>query len=78
MIGRQFKKGEPEELNLSQIASMAVDSLVLIETLCGLRRNFNLELSVSDIPNGGTFGELAKAILQALETAYSTQADTNK
>lgn len=78
MIGRQFKKGEPEELNLSQIASMAVDSLVLIETLCGLRRNFNLEISVSDIPNGGTFGELAKAILQALETAYSTQADTNK
>lgn len=79
LIGRQFKRGESEEVDLSQVASMTVDSLALIEMIGGLRRNFNLELSINDISSGGNFGELVRVILQALETAYSSaQAGTSK
>ena len=67
MIRHLFYNQEVEELDLSRFRSMAVDSLVLLETISGLRKHFHLELSVNDIANVGTFGELARVILQALE-----------
>lgn len=59
-----------EDATISQISSMAVDSLMLIETNGWLRRNLGLELAISDIVNAGNVGGLADVALKLFRTKY--------
>ncbi|KAK2758837.1 Type I Iterative PKS [Arachnomyces sp. PD_36] len=68
-----FRLNPPQtgELDVAEIASMVVDSLMLVEINGWLRRNLGLELGMADVANAGTAGALAKLALKTLRAKYT-------
>jgi acyl carrier protein len=70
VIRLQLSKHEVEELSLAQIADMAIDSLMMMETIGALRRHLDVELSITDVSAAGTFGELVRTLQEILYKRY--------
>ncbi|OJJ96674.1 hypothetical protein ASPACDRAFT_46846 [Aspergillus aculeatus ATCC 16872] len=63
----------PEDMELEELAAIAIDSLMAIEIRSWFRRHFKFEISLLEIANAGTVGGLSKATMKILRAKYASE-----
>ncbi|RAK77710.1 polyketide synthase [Aspergillus fijiensis CBS 313.89] len=63
----------PEDMELAELAAIAIDSLMAIEIRSWFRRHFKVEISLLEIANAGTVGGLGKATMRILRAKYASE-----
>ncbi|CAG8370997.1 unnamed protein product [Penicillium salamii] len=65
-IGLQMNEKAGTDAERAQVAVMALDSILLIEAVSNIRRNFGLDLTLVDLSSATTIGDLSRLILERL------------
>ncbi|KAJ5888153.1 type I iterative polyketide synthase [Penicillium taxi] len=65
-IGLQMNEKAGTDAERAQLATMAIDSILLIEAVGNIRRNFGLELTLTSLAGANTVGDLSRVILERL------------
>ncbi|RAH72474.1 putative polyketide synthase [Aspergillus aculeatinus CBS 121060] len=63
----------PEDMELEELAAIAIDSLMAIEIRSWFRRHVKVEISLLEIANAGTVGGLSKATMKILRAKYASE-----
>lgn len=64
-----------EEMDSSQVAIIAIDSLMCIEIRSWVRRNLGLDITLVEISSAGTVGGLTKTTIKALRAKYQPKPE---
>jgi acyl carrier protein len=63
-----------EDLSDEDLANLHIDSLMSLEIRHFLRRSFNVDISLMEISNAGTAGQLSEVIIKALKAKLGAGA----